>query len=55
MNWERIFKRLHNCAIIKKTASFWDPVIKIRMSHQRCAIKKDVLKNVAIFTRKHLW
>ena len=27
---------------------------KIRSSHHRCSIKKGVLKNFAIFTRKHL-
>ena len=27
---------------------------KLRSSHQRCSIKKDVLKTFVIFTRKHL-
>ena len=27
---------------------------KFRSSHQRCSIKKDVLKNFVIFTEKHL-
>ena len=29
-------------------------VLKIRSSHQRCSIKKAVLKNCSIFTGKHL-
>ena len=40
-----------NCKIVKKTLQ---PFQNKRSSHWRCSIKEDVLKNFAIFTRKHL-
>ena len=39
---------------IEKTVSFWDPVKKFPMSHQKCSTKKVILKNSTIFTGKHL-
>ena len=39
INWERIFKRLHKCAI-----SFWDSVKKFARSHQSWSAKKMFLK-----------
>ena len=33
---------------------FEQNVSESRSSHQKCSIKKDVLKNFANFTRKHL-
>ena len=33
---------------------FFKMATKIRSSHHRCSIKKGVIKNFAIFTRKHL-
>ena len=30
-------------------------IVHFRSSHQRCSVKKDVLKNFVIFTGKHLY
>ena len=33
---------------------FWKVVVKAKSSHRRCSMKKAFLKNLAIFTEKHL-
>ena len=40
--------------IIKKTSTLMSKTSTSRSSHQRCSIKKGVLKNFAKFTEKHL-
>ena len=56
LNAKSIGKKYLNVFIIERfieqTAYFWDSVKKFRRSHQRCSIKKDVLKNFTIFTGK---
>ena len=40
--------------IIKKTSTIMSKTSTSRSSHQRCSIKKGVLKNFQKFTEKHL-
>ena len=54
INWERTFKRFPNWAICRKDCLLWDTGKNFRRSHQKCSIKKDILKNSTIFTGKYL-
>ena len=51
VSWERTFKRLHNSDLSKRL-SFWDPVKKFRRCHQKCSIKKAILKKLHNIHRK---
>ena len=44
INLERTFKRLRNWGIYWRLFLFGDPVRKFRSSHQRCSIKKLLLR-----------
>ena len=52
-----IWDHLYNLKNVKNTHGGMFLLIKVagfRSSHQRCSVKKGVLRNVAKFTGKHL-
>ena len=54
INWERTFKRLHNCAIYRKNCFFLGSSKEVPKEPPQLFYKETVLKNSAIFAGKHL-